>query len=87
MSQPNKDYIFQQYFVQDYDPTIEDSYTKQCFVDEDLCKLEGNNETSGVLKICANFSARYRWSRRIFYDARAVFAYRKWILDSFCCYG
>ncbi|KAK6056912.1 hypothetical protein COOONC_05578, partial [Cooperia oncophora] len=28
--------LFAQYFVQDYDPTIEDSYTKQCFVDEDL---------------------------------------------------
>ena len=34
---------FQQYFVQDYDPTIEDSYTKQCFVDEDLCRLEGQS--------------------------------------------
>ncbi|CAI4232853.1 unnamed protein product [Auanema sp. JU1783] len=32
--------FIQQYFVQDYDPTIEDSYTKQCFVDEDLCRLE-----------------------------------------------
>ncbi|KAK6739376.1 hypothetical protein RB195_021042 [Necator americanus] len=36
--------FIQQYFVQDYDPTIEDSYTKQCFVDEDLCKLEGQEE-------------------------------------------
>uniref|UniRef100_A0A0N5B0F3 Small monomeric GTPase n=1 Tax=Syphacia muris TaxID=451379 RepID=A0A0N5B0F3_9BILA len=30
----------QQYFVTDYDPTIEDSYTKQCYVDDDICKLE-----------------------------------------------
>ncbi|TMS34436.1 hypothetical protein L596_002030 [Steinernema carpocapsae] len=30
----------QQYFVIDYDPTIEDSYTKSCFIDEDLYKLE-----------------------------------------------
>uniref|UniRef100_A0A914C604 Uncharacterized protein n=1 Tax=Acrobeloides nanus TaxID=290746 RepID=A0A914C604_9BILA len=30
----------QQYFVTDYDPTIEDSYIKQCFVDDTLCKLE-----------------------------------------------
>ncbi|KAH7704563.1 Ras-related protein R-Ras2 [Aphelenchoides avenae] len=30
----------QQYFIQDYDPTIADSYTKQCFVDDALCKLE-----------------------------------------------
>lgn len=32
--------FIQQYFVTDYDPTIEDSYTKQCIVDGDLCKLE-----------------------------------------------
>ncbi|VDM97721.1 unnamed protein product [Thelazia callipaeda] len=30
----------QRHFVIDYDPTIEDSYTKQCFVDDDICKLE-----------------------------------------------
>uniref|UniRef100_A0AC35U5G6 P-loop containing nucleoside triphosphate hydrolase n=1 Tax=Rhabditophanes sp. KR3021 TaxID=114890 RepID=A0AC35U5G6_9BILA len=30
----------QQYFVYDYDPTIQDSYNKQCFIDDDLCKLE-----------------------------------------------
>ncbi|VDN84735.1 unnamed protein product [Brugia pahangi] len=32
----------QRHFVMDYDPTIEDSYTKQCFVDDDVCKLEGH---------------------------------------------
>ncbi len=32
---------FQQYFVTDYDPTIEDSYTKRCIIDGDVCKLEG----------------------------------------------
>uniref|UniRef100_A0A8R1UIE9 Uncharacterized protein n=1 Tax=Pristionchus pacificus TaxID=54126 RepID=A0A8R1UIE9_PRIPA len=31
---------YSQYFVTDYDPTIEDSYTKQCFVDDDICQLE-----------------------------------------------
>lgn len=30
----------QQYFVIDYDPTIEDSYTKQCIIDGEVCKLE-----------------------------------------------
>jgi|UniRef100_A0A914PT33 Ras-related protein R-Ras2 len=30
----------QQYFVTDYDPTIEDSYTKQCFLDDGMCKIE-----------------------------------------------
>lgn len=34
--------LLQQYFVTDYDPTIEDSYTKQCFVDDDICQLEGS---------------------------------------------
>lgn len=32
--------LLQRYFVRDYDPTIEDSYTKQCYVDDDICKLE-----------------------------------------------
>lgn len=31
----------QQYFICDYDPTIADSYMKQCFVDDALHKLEG----------------------------------------------
>ncbi|KAK6739375.1 hypothetical protein RB195_021042 [Necator americanus] len=43
--------FIQQYFVQDYDPTIEDSYTKQCFVDEDLCKLEVL-DTAGQEEFC-----------------------------------
>uniref|UniRef100_A0A914Z782 Uncharacterized protein n=1 Tax=Panagrolaimus superbus TaxID=310955 RepID=A0A914Z782_9BILA len=30
----------QQYFAIDYDPTIEDSYTKQCFLDDAMCKIE-----------------------------------------------
>eukprot|EP00057_Strongylocentrotus_purpuratus_P015461 XP_011669935.1 PREDICTED: ras-related protein R-Ras2 isoform X3 [Strongylocentrotus purpuratus] len=28
------------YFVTDYDPTIEDSYTKQCVIDNTVCKLD-----------------------------------------------
>lgn len=32
--------FIQSYFVMDYDPTIEDSYTKQCIVDGEICKLE-----------------------------------------------
>ncbi|KJH41973.1 Ras family protein [Dictyocaulus viviparus] len=43
--------FIQQYFVQDYDPTIEDSYTKQCFVDEDLCKMEVL-DTAGQEEFC-----------------------------------
>uniref|UniRef100_A0A1I7S9Z4 Ras family protein n=1 Tax=Bursaphelenchus xylophilus TaxID=6326 RepID=A0A1I7S9Z4_BURXY len=30
----------QQYFIHDYDPTIADSYAKQCYVDENMWKLE-----------------------------------------------
>ena len=30
----------QSYFVTDYDPTIEDSYTKQCVIDGDAVKLD-----------------------------------------------
>lgn len=31
---------FQSYFVTDYDPTIEDSYTKQCVIDDIPAKLD-----------------------------------------------
>ena len=29
----------QSYFVTDYDPTIEDSYTKQCVIDDEVREL------------------------------------------------
>lgn len=32
--------LFQSYFVTDYDPTIEDSYTKQCVIDDVPAKLD-----------------------------------------------
>ena len=32
--------FFQSYFVTDYDPTIEDSYTKQCVIDDDVARLD-----------------------------------------------
>jgi len=32
--------FIQSYFVTDYDPTIEDSYTKQCVIDDTLAKLD-----------------------------------------------
>lgn len=34
------DHFFQSYFVSDYDPTIEDSYTKQCVIDDITAKLD-----------------------------------------------
>lgn len=33
-------FVFQSYFVTDYDPTIEDSYTKQCVIDDVPAKLD-----------------------------------------------
>ena len=32
--------FFQNHFVTDYDPTIEDSYTKQCVIDDKVAKLD-----------------------------------------------
>ena len=32
--------LFQSYFVTDYDPTIEDSYQKQCVIDDKVAKLD-----------------------------------------------
>jgi len=32
--------FIQSYFVTDYDPTIEDSYTKQCLIDDRVAKLD-----------------------------------------------
>ncbi|KAK3097287.1 hypothetical protein FSP39_008365 [Pinctada imbricata] len=32
--------FIQSYFVTDYDPTIEDSYTKQCVIDEAVARLD-----------------------------------------------
>lgn len=33
-------FFLQSYFVTDYDPTIEDSYTKQCVIDERAARLD-----------------------------------------------
>ena len=33
-------FVLQSYFVTDYDPTIEDSYTKQCVIDDTVAKLD-----------------------------------------------
>ena len=32
--------LLQNHFVTDYDPTIEDSYTKQCVIDDKVAKLD-----------------------------------------------
>ena len=43
--------IFQSYFVTDYDPTIEDSYTKQCVIDGDAVKLDSECRIRIVMKV------------------------------------
>ena len=43
----------QSYFVTDYDPTIEDSYTKQCVIDGDVAKLDS---MCMYLVVLCNFS-------------------------------
>merc|ERR1712088_702037 len=45
--------FIQSYFVTDYDPTIEDSYTKQCVIDDTVAKLDildtaGQEESSAM---------------------------------------
>ena len=32
--------FLQSYFETDYDPTIEDSYTKQCVIDDEVARLD-----------------------------------------------
>lgn len=39
----------QNHFVSDYDPTIEDSYTKQCLIDDVVVMLD--SEYSGCRQI------------------------------------
>jgi len=46
-------WYFQSYFVTDYDPTIEDSYTKQCVIDDIPAKLDSKWKNS--LCWCASF--------------------------------
>lgn len=43
--------LLQSYFVTDYDPTIEDSYTKQCVIDERAARLDSKScfDTSATL--------------------------------------
>lgn len=59
-------------FVEDYDPTIEDSYIQHVEVDRQVCVLDGElmkrkNRKSFDFSIrLSNFSSRHCGSRRIF---------------------
>ncbi|VDM58051.1 unnamed protein product [Angiostrongylus costaricensis] len=76
--------FIQQYFVHDYDPTIEDSYTKQCFVDEDLCKMEVL-DTAGQEEFCT-MREQYLRSGNGFLIVFAVTDRNRLliVIDSFC---
>lgn len=39
----------QSYFVTDYDPTIEDSYTKQCVIDERAARLDSKQQSKNSI--------------------------------------
>ena len=47
--------LLQSYFVTDYDPTIEDSYTKQCVIDERPARLDSKCQPGerGTRKECS----------------------------------
>ena len=42
---------FQSYFVTDYDPTIEDSYAKQCVIDEEVARLDSMYNNTFLISI------------------------------------
>jgi len=52
--------FIQSYFVTDYDPTIEDSYTKQCVIDDNVAKLDSKctriHDKSSDKNVFAKFS-------------------------------
>ena len=39
--------FIQSHFVSDYDPTIEDSYTKQCVIDEQVAHMDSKYNLLG----------------------------------------
>ena len=59
-------WYFQSYFVTDYDPTIEDSYTKQCVIDNKVAKLDildtaGQEEFSAMREQVSKIARMLSW--------------------------
>ena len=44
--------FIQSHFVQDYDPTIEDSYRKQCVIDDRVAHLDSKKLSIFSFQIC-----------------------------------
>lgn len=84
----------QSYFVTDYDPTIEDSYTKQCVIDERAARLDSKC-TSGnkhdrpeltqkrvqTLVLCRGLASSFREDKEMSLPPREV----KLIVYSILC--
>lgn len=51
-------FYFQSYFVTDYDPTIEDSYTKQCVIDDIPAKLDSKYKKIDIWEAHRNESVQ-----------------------------
>ncbi|XP_054774340.1 ras-related protein R-Ras2-like [Lytechinus pictus] len=79
--------FIQSYFVTDYDPTIEDSYTKQCVIDNVVCKLDildtaGQDEFSAMreqyMRTGDGFLLVFALSNRTSFDE--IYKYHRQIL-------
>uniref|UniRef100_A0A8C2FTE1 RAS related 2 n=1 Tax=Cyprinus carpio TaxID=7962 RepID=A0A8C2FTE1_CYPCA len=61
--------FIQSYFVTDYDPTIEDSYTKQCVIDERPARLDSKTGEGFLLVFSVtdrgSFEEIYKFQRQI----------------------
>lgn len=56
--------LFQSYFVSDYDPTIEDSYTKICTVDGIETRLDSKCSQKKVT-VCQRLVLKSTWTMKV----------------------
>lgn len=70
----NSECVPQSYFVSDYDPTIEDSYTKICTVDGKETRLDSKTlhwrytcPNSHSVRVIAGFGKSFAWKQRVCY--------------------
>ncbi|NXI52179.1 RRAS2 protein, partial [Chloroceryle aenea] len=74
----------QSYFVTDYDPTIEDSYTKQCVIDERAARLDRQVQIgdSSFLSFCRTRESlnEYTDALLLFYSFEEIYKFQRQIL-------
>ena len=68
--------ILQSYFVTDYDPTIEDSYTKQCMVDDVVARLDSSY---ALLCFCNCLYILYKLENDRFVVLDQHLMYQRWL--------